>query len=382
MKVLITDANSKQSLSITRSFGLKGIGVTLVGTQDDEEEPVAFSSKFCTKKLVAPSIYKKQEYISFLLKEVQNEKYDLLITLFDVSTEYLSECRDEFAKYVKFALPEHETVLRCLNKHEMYKFAKDNGFAIPETFFPEDENGIEQIKNKLRFPLVVKYPRGGGGNNNVYCNTLEEAKHAFMKLKKKNRHGFNPVFQELLNGRKLDFHALCDHGKMIASFQSETLRAYPATGGNLIKGKTINIKEFEKTAERLLFELKYHGMANLDFLMDKSTQEIKLLEVNPRFGGNIPMALIAGVNFPDLLFKMVAFNEKRTFNQEKIHFFYYKAVFFNEIFYALDYKNSIWILLLEFLNPLMKYDFLISDLKPFFMQLKYSKCILEKKFNI
>ena len=169
MKVIITDADFKQSLSITRALGLRGKEVTLVGY---EKDTVSFLSKFCTKKLISPPIYKKQEFISFLLNEVKNDKYDLLITLSDISTEYLSEYREEFAKYVNFAIPKHEVVLRCLNKHELYKFAKEKGFSIPETLFVEDENEIGNLKNKLQFPVVVKYPRGGGGDNNIYCNTI------------------------------------------------------------------------------------------------------------------------------------------------------------------------------------------------------------------
>ena len=54
-------------------------------------------------------------------------------------------------------------------------------------------------------------------------------------------------------------------------------------------------------ASSVIRELGWTGVAMVEF---KKDDDYRLLEVNPRFWGSLPLATACGVNFPDLLCRM------------------------------------------------------------------------------
>ena len=59
-----------------------------------------------------------------------------------------------------------------------------------------------------------------------------------------------------------------------------------------------------KTAEDLLAALGWVGVAMAEFKVDPRDGRPKLLEVNPRFWGSLNHAIVCGVDFPWLLYRM------------------------------------------------------------------------------
>jgi predicted ATP-grasp superfamily ATP-dependent carboligase len=55
----------------------------------------------------------------------------------------------------------------------------------------------------------------------------------------------------------------------------------------------------------ILTNLKWYGVAMVEFKYDPRDNQPKLLEINPRFWGSLELAIKAGVNFPYLLYKVV-----------------------------------------------------------------------------
>jgi predicted ATP-grasp superfamily ATP-dependent carboligase len=60
----------------------------------------------------------------------------------------------------------------------------------------------------------------------------------------------------------------------------------------------------EKIATDLLKHYDWHGVAMVEFKIRASDRKPILLEVNPRIWGSINLSILAGVDFPYLLYKM------------------------------------------------------------------------------
>jgi predicted ATP-grasp superfamily ATP-dependent carboligase len=60
----------------------------------------------------------------------------------------------------------------------------------------------------------------------------------------------------------------------------------------------------EKIAADLLEHYHWHGVAMVEFKLRESDKKPVLLEVNPRIWGSINQSVLAGVDFPYLLYKM------------------------------------------------------------------------------
>jgi predicted ATP-grasp superfamily ATP-dependent carboligase len=63
-------------------------------------------------------------------------------------------------------------------------------------------------------------------------------------------------------------------------------------------------KDMVEATLKLLQPVKWHGVAMVEFKIEKTTQRPMLIEINGRFWGSLQLAVDAGVNFPLLLLNM------------------------------------------------------------------------------
>ncbi len=72
---------------------------------------------------------------------------------------------------------------------------------------------------------------------------------------------------------------------------------YAAAGAiQFIRGR----EDALEIGKKLVSALKYNGVANVDMFHDTRENQVKVLEVNPRFWGSLRGSYIAGVSFPYL----------------------------------------------------------------------------------
>ncbi len=89
-----------------------------------------------------------------------------------------------------------------------------------------------------------------------------------------------------------------------ASFTYRRLREYPIAGGPSTLRESIWNPALQERAEHLLASLGWIGVAMVEFKVDPRDGEPKLLEVNPRFWGSLHHAIVCGVDFPFLLYRL------------------------------------------------------------------------------
>jgi predicted ATP-grasp superfamily ATP-dependent carboligase len=62
----------------------------------------------------------------------------------------------------------------------------------------------------------------------------------------------------------------------------------------------VDVPELEETARKILRAMKYHGLSEVEFMLDPRDSKYKLLEVNARLWGWQSLAIAAGVDLPYL----------------------------------------------------------------------------------
>jgi predicted ATP-grasp superfamily ATP-dependent carboligase len=90
----------------------------------------------------------------------------------------------------------------------------------------------------------------------------------------------------------------------LAHFSHRRLREYPVSGGPSTLRESIDDPLAKDYGERLLKALDWYGVAQVEFRYDPRDGLPKLMEINPRFWGSLPLAVFAGVDFPYLLFRL------------------------------------------------------------------------------
>jgi carbamoyl-phosphate synthase large subunit len=210
------------------------------------------------------------------------------------------------------AMSDYETIETCLNK-AIFFYRLKNKFNLPYT-----TTNPYKIDT---FPCIAKPIFGKGSKNVFICNDETELNIILSKYN-------DMIIQEYLLGKEYTIDVLSD-------LDSNALLAIPrerieVKAGISFKGKIILDETIQ---EECLNIAEYIGIKGPSCMQMKCDREgtPKMTEVNPRMGGGTIMTTYAGVNFPELIIKMVN-NEKIKIPEIKeiTMVRYYEEVILNE----------------------------------------------------
>ena len=184
------------------------------------------------------------------------------------------------------AMSDYEVIETCLNKEKFYYKLK-NKFDLPNT--TADLSKIDT------FPCIAKPIFGKGSKNVFICNDKNELKIILSKYN-------DMIIQEYLPGKEYTIDVLSDlDGKALLAIPRERIEV---KAGISFKGKIILDETMQ---EKCISIAEYLGIKGPSCMQMKCDNEglSKIIEVNPRMGGGTIMTTYAGVNFPELIIKMV-----------------------------------------------------------------------------
>ena len=318
-KVFVTDGYWHKTLTVVRSLGEKGIDVT-VG--ESTRLSTALFSRYAKRRVIYPSPKRRpEEFLDFLENELKKEKYDVLITPEESTLLLIAKNINRFEGLTRFPFAGHNLIAKASDKSEVVKIAKSRGIPVPETIFIQDINELERKTASITFPAVIK-PRISSGSYGIkYVNPVrkdgvhgawlsngvnnkDELLSAYKEVHSK--YPF-PLIQEYIpqGGDAFGVSCLFDRGvKLKAVFVHKRLREYPITGGPSTLRESVVNDEVKELGVKLLSAMKWFGVAMVEFKVDPRDNKPKLMEINPRFWGSLPLAIYSGVDFPYLLYKM------------------------------------------------------------------------------
>lgn len=298
MRVLVTDANNRVSLAVVRALGAHDCEVNVVTEKHFASNILPASySKYVKKRFIVSSW-------SDITKFADN--VDVVIPI-SINT-ILVLAKDSNRYKSKLPLAPLETIRKANNKDYLVNFASAVGIKVPKTYLVRKLEELDATSKILKFPLVIKLRNDEG----LYLEPqfrykivydAQVFRKEYMELHKRKEF---PIVQEYIQGAGYGFSALCNNGKPLAIFCHKRIREYPASGGPSATCISVFDKELTESGIKLLKALKWHGIAMVEFKKDISDGSFKLMELNPRFWGALPLAINCGVNFPYLLCKMAS----------------------------------------------------------------------------
>ena len=110
--------------------------------------------------------------------------------------------------------------------------------------------------------------------------------------------------QQYINGYGVGFFAIYDNGNLKEFFMHKRLRENPPTGGSSVFAESIFDKKLFIYGKRLLDKLKWHGVAMVEFKKEYKTNDLYLMEVNPKFWASHDLAIASGINFAEQYLKI------------------------------------------------------------------------------
>lgn len=296
-KVLILDGHSKAAaesvLSLPRTCVLHVAAV--------EPDALAFASPRVTRKLIEPAIVDAMR--EWLVALDHHERYDLILCSTEASLLALKSGALDPRIRRKAVLPDEASLDIALDKQRTADLAQALGIRTPRgTVTTRFGDTPEPAYPMVVKPLHSKVAMADGTRSLEVrlCRNPQERRAAFSAMLP-----FTPVVeQEYFRGRGIGIEMLFEHGQPRWCFAHERIHELPVTGGASSYRRAIEPPpELLKAATRLLVHLRWHGVAMIEFKL-ADDGDYRLLEINPRLWGSLPLATAAGVNFPLGLLKI------------------------------------------------------------------------------
>lgn len=227
-------------------------------------------------------------YIPIIKSICIKECVSLLIPTIDDEIPLFGAYKDDFARIgVRVACSSADTARVCNDKYETYRFLKQKGLPVVETYLP----GASLPR---KFPLFIK-PRFGRGSVGAYPVNSEKELQFFLGYVE------DPVVQEFLTGREFTVDVCTDfQGRVLSVVPRERL---VIRAGVSDRGITVKDRRLIDLGEQVAMALGLVGAANIQLKMEGA--RIRVFEVNPRYSGGIPLTIAAGADFPSWQVKLV-----------------------------------------------------------------------------
>ena len=306
--VLVTDAPANASLAVVRSLGRRGVPVG-VCTFDGEFNLAAYS-RWTTESLTLPSPTRDAEgFIGALTRVLETGKYPIVFPTTERTIQLIAAARESLPSWVRIPMPGPDALATVLDKQRTAELAERVGVPIPKTWCPADGEAAADLASSLPYPIIVK-PRQ---TNFLSKGHLVKADYAVVDRASRLVPAWRaldaamprPVIQALVRGRGAGMNTLWQDGKPVVWFCHRRLREIDLRGGRSTAAVSSSCNpRLQASAHRMLDALGWHGVAMVEFKWDEASDAYWLLEINGRFWGSLPLALVCGVDFPYYLYQV------------------------------------------------------------------------------
>jgi len=306
-RILILDANQRSALACMRSLGRMD-GLELLAA-DSLPSALAGQSRFCRGYSQHPSVRETPDaFIDWLVDCQQREGIDLLFPMTEFTSQLIlmhNQRHPEAALALPFA--DAERLLSLGDKGRLVERAGRLGIAVPESrlYARAAEVDTASIGD---YPVVIKPCRSHLWLGDRWLTTSVQIARDRAELETclatspwLQDHDF--MLQRFITGHGGGVFALYNRGQAVCFFAHRRLREKPPQGGvSVLSESVVPDPRMQQAARELLDDAGWHGVAMVEFRIDESGKAW-LMEVNTRFWGSLQLAIDAGVDFPQLLYR-------------------------------------------------------------------------------
>ncbi|MDQ3553972.1 MAG: ATP-grasp domain-containing protein, partial [Chloroflexota bacterium] len=219
--------------------------------------------------------------------------------------------RSRFRGLTCLAIPETEILDVALDKQETLSLAASLGVPIARSMLLDRTSDIDAALRQLGSPIVLKSrrslpwrpraaelpPRRSRNRRSVrYAKDALEAKAHVARMDLRD----GILAQEFIQGPGVGVEIVAVEGVPILVFQHRRLREFPPYGGMSTLRESVPVDpELARYAISLLSALRWTGLAMIEF--KSSPEGPRLLEINGRAWGSLPLAVHSGADFPTVL---------------------------------------------------------------------------------
>lgn len=281
MRILVTGAGGAAAISVWKSLGSEHV------LHMADMDPLAAGLYLVpeAQRLIIPR-GDDPKLVPALREACRARGVEMLLPTVDAELLPVARARASFeAMGVALPLSPVDCLELCRDKHVLLDRVAG---AVP---VPACEPLTREVADRVAsFPRFIK-PRRGAGSRGVARIMCREDLDAHPK-------DGSILLQEFLPGEEysVDVYVRAD-GIVIGAVPRERMKV---DSGIAVASRTVNVPEVIQAAIRTVEIIGIRGVANVQFKR-AADGVFKLLEVNPRFPGTLPLTCAAGLDMPRLM---------------------------------------------------------------------------------
>lgn len=210
-----------------------------------------------------------------------------LIPVDDAGIRIVQATIDRLAT-VCFPLPDRHSFERLADKWQFYQTCQEADLPTPNTLYLKDKADIDfdSVRATVGLPFVLKPTNKSNG---LGVCIVHSSDHLREEVFRNRNYDFSPLIaQTFIPGIDIDISILAESGD-VKHFAVQ-----------IRKERQLWFVQNEKLVEctkELVRSLNYTGVMHIDARLENGSEEIFLLEANPRFWASVDEATLGGLNF-------------------------------------------------------------------------------------
>ncbi|MCP4250178.1 MAG: ATP-grasp domain-containing protein [bacterium] len=288
LRVLFSSAGRRVSLIQAFCRAADDLGVELI-THAADCHPMAPALQVVDTSVMVPPVTTGR-YCDCLLEYCRTHAIDAVVPLIDPELLPLSEARERFAAQGTQVVVSAPQVIRISrDKARTSQYLREKGFAAPRVLTARELEAPT-------FPLFIK-PKSGSSSLGAHKIETPQALTYYRSLSP------DSIVQEFVPGVEYTVD-------VFAGFDGRPRCAVPrrrleVRGGEVSKGQTVRHERMMRESCRLVEALGgCQGVITVQCFLTPA-DEIVFIEINPRFGGGVPLSIRAGADSPRWILELL-----------------------------------------------------------------------------
>jgi hypothetical protein len=247
-------------------------------------------------------------------KAIATSKPDLIVSADDLATQHLhalhaherasGKSNSSLCALIERSLGDAHSFSIVSQRGAFMEVARQEGMRVPPTQALENIDDLRRWIEKAGLPAVLKADGTSGGDGVKIAHTVAEAERAFANLQAppliaraakhalldhdqtliwpsilRRRHTVNA--QTFIAGREATSTVFCWQGAVLASLHFEVVNKASAAGHATVM-RLIDHEEMSSAVARIVRRLGLSGFCGFDFMLESTTGNAYLIEINPR----------------------------------------------------------------------------------------------------
>ena len=302
MTALVLDVAWVNGLAAIRSLGRAGIPVLAV---DHRPSALGFRSRYARPVPSPDPAVEPGAYVELLA----GQEPGVLLPTHDPPLNAVARHRERLEGF-RFPFPAWDVLERIQDKRGQLEAAAAAGIHTPETSYPRSAAEARAAADELGYPVLVKPAHPVGFKQRFGRQAFRPESAGELDRAYREAEEFAPMVQELVPGGDEELYTLGSYlredGEPLGLFSGRKLVQVPPLVGTCRVGESVWVQEVVDAGLRLLRELRFHGISQVEFKRDPRDGRFKLMEVNPRLWQWHGLATACGVDLPLIAYRDLA----------------------------------------------------------------------------